>query len=96
MFLRDDDEEHQNPEDSTGTNFVNPVYETMFEDSHRGAAEDHENNSLNDGPNRQDESSGLLEQHEQATGDHLSQEGDSVIEESMDLLTEKHRGNISL
>ena len=78
MSLRqhsDDD----NARSDVATNFVNPVYETMFS------------------PEEVDleENSGLLSIHDDDDRDNY--ESHDVIEsESADLLTERHRGNISL
>ena len=77
MYLREHSDD-DNARSDVATNFVNPVYETMFS------------------PEEVDleENSGLLSIHDE---DRDNYESHDVIEsESADLLTERHRGNISL
>ena len=78
MYLREHSDD-DNARSDVATNFVNPVYETMFS------------------PEEVDleENSGLLSIHDDDDRDNY--ESHDVIEsESADLLTERHRGNISL
>ncbi len=75
MYLREHSEDDHGRGD-VATNFVNPVYETMFS------------------PEEVDieENSGLLSVHDDRDDNYDV----GVESESADLLTEKHRGNISL
>jgi hypothetical protein len=74
MYLREHSDD-DNARSDVATNFVNPVYETMFS------------------PEEVDleENSGLLSIH-----DDRDAYNDVAESESADLLTERHRGNISL
>ena len=69
----------------TSNNFSNPVYENMY------------GNQNNDTPNQESENQGLLQNNEEASQiDLIEIINDEDDPESVDLLTEKHRGNISL
>lgn len=72
--------------ETSSNNFSNPVYENMY------------GNQNNDTPNQESENQGLLQNNEEASQvdliEIINDEDDDP--ESVDLLTEKHRGNISL
>jgi hypothetical protein len=79
IYLRDhnvdDDDNNERSRNDVATNFVNPVYETMFSPEEVDIEENSELLSVHDRDN--------YDQHQDES-------------ESADLLTEKHRGNISL
>ena len=71
--------------ETSSNNFSNPVYENMY------------GNQNNDTPNQESENQGLLQNNEEASQvDLIEIINDDDDPESVDLLTEKHRGNISL
>ena len=77
IYLGEHCDDDDNARSDVATNFVNPVYETMFS------------------PEEVDleENSGLLSIHDDRDNYESHDVGES---ESADLLTERHRGNISL
>jgi hypothetical protein len=87
MFLPEEDEAggHNIPM-SESTNFANPVYETMYGGGEAAASE------ANGGHHHQEEEGLLASDPDQIDAQSVN-DHDS---ESVDLLTEKHRGNISL